>query len=98
MDDEAIKDITSVLTVVGGRIVHGDGPFSSLAPPLPPASPDWSPVRTYGGYYQSPGAAVTRAQHGAPDIALHGHGRSSVDHLSGATGLWGTAGCSCFVF
>jgi predicted amidohydrolase YtcJ len=48
--DEAIADITSDLTVVGGRIVHGSGPFSPLAPPLPPAMPDWSPVRTFGGY------------------------------------------------
>jgi predicted amidohydrolase YtcJ len=43
--DEALKGIASVLTIVGGRIVHGGGPFASLAPPLPDASPDWSPVR-----------------------------------------------------
>jgi hypothetical protein len=24
-------------------VVHGAGPFAELAPPLPPASPDWSP-------------------------------------------------------
>jgi predicted amidohydrolase YtcJ len=43
--DAAIKNITSLLTIVGGRIVHGQGPFESLAPPMPSASPDWSPVR-----------------------------------------------------
>ncbi len=26
--------------------------FSSLAPPMPRASPDWSPVNTYGGYHR----------------------------------------------
>lgn len=46
--DAAIADLGSDLTIVGGRIVHGSGPFSSLAPPLPPAMPDWSPVTTFG--------------------------------------------------
>jgi predicted amidohydrolase YtcJ len=58
-EDAAIKDIASVLTVVGGKIVHGAGPFASLAPPLPPASPDWSPVRSYGGYGQTLAALAT---------------------------------------
>ena len=46
-----IADITSDLTVVGGKIVYGSGNFLSLdkaAPP--PAMPDWSPVRSFGGY------------------------------------------------
>src|SRR5882757_6940125 len=46
-----IADITARLTVVGGRIVYGAGDFKSLddlAPP--PAMPDWSPVRNFGGY------------------------------------------------
>src|SRR3984885_10196877 len=49
--DTEIADITSDLTVVGGRIVFGAGDFKSLddaAPP--PAMPDWSPVRNFGGY------------------------------------------------
>ena len=33
-----------------GSIVHGDGPFRTHSPPLPPASPDWSPVNQFGGY------------------------------------------------
>ena len=46
-----IADMTSDLTVVGGRIVYGAGDFKALddnAPP--PAMPDWSPVRNFGGY------------------------------------------------
>ena len=39
-----IRGITSVLTMVGGRIVHGAEDFAELAPPLPPASPAWSPA------------------------------------------------------
>jgi predicted amidohydrolase YtcJ len=43
--DEEIKDLTSVLTLLGGDIVHADGPFRELSPPMPAASPDWSPTR-----------------------------------------------------
>jgi hypothetical protein len=49
-----IKSIQAELTVVGGRIVYAQGDFSSLAPPLIPILPDWSPTRLYNGYY--PGA------------------------------------------
>lgn len=51
--DSEIKDLTSMLTVVGGRIVHGNGPYLEHAPLLPPASPGWSPVREFGGRYES---------------------------------------------
>src|SRR5580704_9453613 len=49
--EEEIADITSHLTMVGGKVVYGAGDFASLdegGPP--PAMPDWSPVRTFGGY------------------------------------------------
>jgi predicted amidohydrolase YtcJ len=52
--EEEIKRIESVLTVLGGKVVHGAGEFAPLAPAPPPASPGWSPVATYGGYH--PGA------------------------------------------
>jgi hypothetical protein len=29
--DEALRGIASVLTIVGGRVVHADGPFGELA-------------------------------------------------------------------
>lgn len=51
--EERIKHIESVLTLVGGRVVHGSGEFASLAPPPPPVSPDWSPVKIYKGYFRS---------------------------------------------
>jgi len=49
---EQIKDIESVLTVVGGKVVYGAGGFSRLSPPLPPVAQDWLPVREYGEYYK----------------------------------------------
>src|SRR3954469_811346 len=51
--EEEIKGIESVLTVTGGKVVYGAGQYSNLSPPLPPVSPDWSPVKKYGGYAQS---------------------------------------------
>ena len=51
--DEQIRHIESVLTVVGGQPVFGAQQFAELAPPPPPAMPDWSPVGVYGGYDNS---------------------------------------------
>src|SRR5437588_3338760 len=46
-----IADTVSELTIVGGRIVYAAGVFASLdALPPPPAMPEWSPVRRFGGY------------------------------------------------
>lgn len=50
VQDEDIKNITSVLTVLGGKIVHGSDQFNHLAPKLPDPMPDWSPVRYYDGF------------------------------------------------
>ena len=49
--EQDISEITSDLTIVGGKVVYGSGVFTSHnhADP-PPALPDWSPVRTFGGY------------------------------------------------
>jgi predicted amidohydrolase YtcJ len=56
--EDDIQDIVSSLTVVGGKIVHGDASFSKLSPPLPAPMPDWSPAGTFGGYHG-------RSQHAA---------------------------------
>ena len=49
--EEEIRGIESVLTATGGDIVHATDAFSDAAPdPLPPVSPDWSPVAHFGGY------------------------------------------------
>jgi predicted amidohydrolase YtcJ len=51
--EERIKHLESVLTLVGGRIVHGSGAFAALAPPPIPVSPNWSPVKLYEGYHRT---------------------------------------------
>ncbi len=49
--DEQIKSIESDLTIVDGRIVYAKGDFSSFSPPKIPILPDWSPTKSYNGYY-----------------------------------------------
>jgi predicted amidohydrolase YtcJ len=68
--EEEIKNLSSVMTLVGGRIVHAADPFSALSPPLPPASPDWSPVNRFGGYYDAgESRGASSAMH--PAVAAH---------------------------
>jgi predicted amidohydrolase YtcJ len=97
VDDDRIADITSVLTLLGGRPVHASNEFSDLAPPLPPAMPDWSPVRYYGGYQRpAEAAAAAVAGLGAQPIAAH---RCEGAHLhTPQSALWGDFGCACWAF
>ncbi|WP_432378796.1 amidohydrolase [Duganella sp. P38] len=48
--ESEIWDLSSELTVVGGKVVYAAGAFASHDLPPPPAMPDWSPVRRFGGY------------------------------------------------
>jgi predicted amidohydrolase YtcJ len=48
--DEEIKSITSVLTIVDGKIVYGGPEFGAIAPKRLPVIPSWSPVKYFGGY------------------------------------------------
>ena len=52
MPVDEVKDLESVLTMVGGKVVYAAGPYARLDPPPPPALPDWLPVKHYGGYYK----------------------------------------------
>jgi hypothetical protein len=51
VDEEAIKWIESVLTVVGGKVVYAAGDFDKLGPPMP-VLPDWSPVVKVPGHWR----------------------------------------------
>lgn len=68
--EERIKDLESVLTIVGGKVVHGAGPFGPLAPPLPPVSPDWSPLAVRW----TASSSLNRAVHAEPRPPLFGGG------------------------
>jgi len=103
--EDDIAGIESVLTVLGGKIVHGSGDYAGHAPALPAAMPDWSPVRTFGGYHQA-SAPQRRAYASmcgcARNCGVHGHAHDRA--YMGAVGdgqqreFWGALGCSCWAF
>jgi predicted amidohydrolase YtcJ len=103
VDEDSIKALESVLTVVGGKIVYGAAEFAPLAPPPIPVLPDWSPVKTVPGHYR-PVAQQRQAQPhqcaGACGVHAHAHdaARKSTVPISDYSGFWGALGCSCFAF
>ena len=104
--EDEIQHLSSVLTILGGKPVHGDAEFRDLAPPLPPPMPDWSPVRHYGGYQDS--AADAQAHQARVDCGcthactVHGHAHAGAwtarIPASDAKAFWGALGCSCWAF
>lgn len=102
--ESQIRQIVSMLTVVGGRVVHGDGDFRDLAPPLPPAQPDWSPVNHGSRYWKAPPVQqrAAAACGCARSCGVHGHAHAwsqPVPVEDGArAGFWGALGCSCWAF
>ena len=99
--------------MVGGKIVYAAGDFARFdSVPPPPAMPDWSPVRLFGGYAawgaatESPASAARReiaAECGCTNhCSLHGHDHAQAWSgrlpVGDLKGFWGALGCSCFAF
>ncbi|SKC97421.1 Predicted amidohydrolase YtcJ [Burkholderia sp. CF099] len=109
--EDEIASTVSDLTIVGGRIVYGGAAFAHLddsAPP--PAMPDWSPVRRFGGFgawkdskgegeasLQQMAAASCGCSNGC---AVHGHDHarawSGNAPASDLNSFWGALGCACW--
>jgi len=97
--EEEIKQLESVLTMVGGQIVYATADFSRLAPPELPVSPSWSPVRAYGGYAKGSNQPVG-ASHSTSCSQVErpaNGGKHSHLRLLGDFGVW-SLGCDCFAF
>lgn len=100
--DNEIVHIRSILTLLGGKVVHGDGDFAPLAPELPRAMPDWSPVATFGGYYQTPEARqkLASACGCASSCGVHGHDHAAAlganVPAADVQTFWGSLGCGCW--
>lgn len=97
-----IVHLRSVLTVLGGKVVHGQGDYGPLAPALPAPMPDWSPVATFGGYYRTPETQAKLAMscgcsHGC---AVHGHDHAAAlganVPAADVRSFWGAFGCGCW--
>jgi hypothetical protein len=89
-------------------VVYGAGDFASHDEgQLPPAMPDWSPVRTFGGY-GAWGAQSARTQGHLHRIAcgcghackIHGHDHASAWSaklpIADLKSFWGALGCACW--
>jgi predicted amidohydrolase YtcJ len=88
--EKEIKDLESVLTIVGGKVVYGAAEFENLAPPAPAILPEWSPVVTYGGYAKParvPVVAHTRSAREHVNEHCHPHRQDG-----------GSFGCPCWAF
>src|SRR3989449_1479983 len=68
--EEEIRSIESVLSVVGGKIVHATEEFAPHAPPAIPVLPEWSPVKVFGGY-GAPLEVVKAVRAGVPVAHAH---------------------------
>ena len=96
--EEEIKQLESVLTMVGGRVVYAAAEFVQLAPPALPVSPDWSPVKEYGGYARASTQALGAHTAACSHLRSQSPGKKAW-HLPilGDLGLW-ELGCDCFAF
>lgn len=90
--EESIKNISSVLTIVGGKVVYGSNDFQELdTQKTLPVSPNWSPIKKYNGYFSHHHQCCN-------------HKKSSLDVLLGTNSKieaplnpW-SFGCDCFAW
>ena len=102
--ESEIAHLGAVLTILGGKVVYGEGEFGPLAPDLPPVMPDWSPVATFGGYHRSKETATATALASAcacsSTCRVHGHDHAAALGASVPAGdvqsFWGVFGCGCW--
>jgi predicted amidohydrolase YtcJ len=91
--EEEIRDLQSVLTVVGGEVVYANKDFDKLAPSPLPTALDWAATAHYGGYYNPRELPVKAFTHSCRNHADVQH--RSTPRLGEA--IWGL-GCDCFAF
>ncbi len=106
--EDEITHTTSLLTIVGGKIVWGTGEFAKLDDAaLPPAMPDWSPVRVFGGYAgwgdaQKRHLLAVRSCGCSSACGVHGHNHAQAWASEtpvcddDARSFWGALGCACW--
>lgn len=102
VEEEQIKWMESVLTVVGGKVVYAAGEFGPLSPGEIPVMPDWSPVARVPGHWKPSAPLQASVHHCSGPCAVHAHQhdrvRTSSVPISDYQGFWGAFGCSCFAF
>lgn len=112
VEDDEIQWIESVLTVMNGKIVYAGAEFKDQDPSIPPASPDWSPVKRFGGQWRrsenrnapsrTPLQSSSAACACSSRCGMHGHSHAWMLDVpindKDKKSFWGALGCSCFAF
>ncbi|WEI17970.1 amidohydrolase [Acinetobacter proteolyticus] len=112
VEDDEIQWIESVLTVMNGKIVYAGAEFKDQDPSIPLASPDWSPVKRFGGQWRrsenrnasslSPLQSSSAACACSSSCGMHGHSHAWMLDVpindKDKKSFWGALGCSCFAF
>lgn len=102
VEEEKIKWMESVLTVVGGKVVYAAKEFGPLSPGEIPVMPDWSPVARVPGHWKPSAPLHVSVHHCSGPCSVHAHQhdwvRTSSVPVSDYQGFWGAFGCSCFAF
>ncbi|MBB5709820.1 hypothetical protein FHT02_001042 [Sphingomonas xinjiangensis] len=100
--ESEIPHLRSALTLLGGKVVYGEGDFAPLSPAMPRPMPDWSPVATFGGYHRDPAndAKLASACGCASACGVHGHNHAAALGASvpaaDVQSFWGSLGCGCW--
>jgi predicted amidohydrolase YtcJ len=82
--DDDIKSIESVLTIVGGKIVHATDEFAPHVPAPIAVLPEWSPVKVFGGY----GAPLDLRKAVRAGVPMPQHEHSATCHEHGCNHAW----------
>ncbi len=92
--EERIKHLESVLTIVDGKPVYATAEFSKLSPPALPVSPDWSPVKYFGGYHNN--SKIGQTSSVIPNLQNQQNSRVSSLSMPGSLShFWGGLACAC---
>ncbi len=91
VEAEDIQWIESVLTVLGGKVVYAGAEFKQDDPPLPPASPTWSPVKRFGGQWR-----LSENRNAPSNQSLQS--QSALLHVLAAVACMDTATLGCLMF
>ncbi|NER99872.1 MAG: amidohydrolase, partial [Symploca sp. SIO1B1] len=88
----------SVLTIVDGQMVYAAAEFSNFSPPPLPISPDWSPVKYYGGYHKDSKVSFVSSPQAKATINSSSRQNLHLPSLSMPGSLsrfWGGLACAC---
>jgi predicted amidohydrolase YtcJ len=90
---DAIKDLESELTMVGGRVVYANGVYTQLAMKAPEIKQVWLPINDYGKYYKSIKSPKKTAQNSQQQRMQNTYSHAH-PQIIGDSGVW-TMECPC---